>query len=218
MRGKLYSKSHSASSSRITPADAGKTGYDNTFAVATPDHPRGCGENIDSKRLNRDKLGSPPRMRGKRSVSHHLRCEARITPADAGKTRRKLSMHGIGWDHPRGCGENDLPATAAYRMRGSPPRMRGKPLNARKAVAVRRITPADAGKTKLEKSDKKVYKDHPRGCGENLFMLVIFALPLGSPPRMRGKQRRSSSKKGGSRITPADAGKTGISLDSVYLF
>ena len=39
-------------------------------------------------------------------------------------------------------------------------------------------------------------------------MLVIFALPLGSPPRMRGKPEHCIPTVETFRITPADAGKT----------
>ena len=51
-------------------------------------------------------------------------------------------------------------------------------------------------------------KDHPRGCGENNAAFEPPALPIGSPPRMRGKPNVAgiAARQGG--ITPADAGKT----------
>ena len=71
-----------------------------------------------------------------------------------------------------------------------------------------RITPADAGKTACIVSPPYSTEDHPRGCGENLNLILIETNGAGSPPRMRGKH--SSPRKSGAlhRITPADAGKT----------
>ena len=65
MRGKHHSKGLYYPSLRITPADAGKTFYDNLLNNNYRDHPRGCGENgavCSDTKIDR---GSPPRMRGK---------------------------------------------------------------------------------------------------------------------------------------------------------
>ena len=51
----------------------------------------------------------------------------RITPADAGKTKNLALVKLDSWDHPRGCGENNFPPYFAPSVKGSPPRMRGKP-------------------------------------------------------------------------------------------
>ena len=51
-------------------------------------------------------------------------------------------------------------------------------------------------------------EDHPRRCGENVFLLTLNFVPAGSPPQVRGKLYLPV---GGSRhkgITPAGAGKT----------
>ena len=50
----------------------------------------------------------------------------RITPACAGKSRC-WRLHGRhGWDHPRVCGEKNRVQYQPARLRGSPPRVRGK--------------------------------------------------------------------------------------------
>ena len=66
MRGKLHSKFSTASSGRITPADAGKTVKRALRLLSYTDHPRGCGENGTFGQNAPMKEGSPPRMRGKR--------------------------------------------------------------------------------------------------------------------------------------------------------
>ena len=86
--------------------------------------------------------------------------------------------------------------------------MRGKRVFIPQLLAVRGITPADAGKTDDIDCYECTIKDHPRGCGENRDDFVVKIYHLGSPPRMRGKLLMLIFCKTGSRITPADAGKT----------
>ena len=92
-------------------------------------------------------------------------------------------------DHPRGCGENYAEAIDDAIAIGSPPRMRGKRVFCPFTLTSIRITPADAGKTKRNLNVFQRRQDHPRGCGENRVVVAYRATPMGSPPRMRGKQR-----------------------------
>ena len=86
--------------------------------------------------------------------------------------------------------------------------MRGKPIAAMIALAVYRITPADAGKTLRSLETQTQPKDHPRGCGENTSSTSNSSGISGSPPRMRGKPSRGRNIYARNGITPADAGKT----------
>ena len=127
-------------------------------------------------------------MRGKHRYTPSPLLRRGITPAYAGKTCRKALEKFYTEDHPRVCGENPPPPRASCALRGSPPRMRGKPGDYAYVAVIGRITPAYAGKTQ---SFTRLRKHR-----------------LGSPPRMRGK--RSLLRFGGQppRITPAYAGKT----------
>ena len=127
-------------------------------------------------------------MRGKRLELLQHRHNARITPADAGKTGTAALTVACTEDHPRGCGENKPQNRCSRGQRGSPPRMRGKLKVATVLPFGVRITPADAGKTSYTADSSGYAKDHPRGCGEN---------------KIKG-----STLAGAYRITPADAGKT----------
>ena len=91
---------------------------------------------------------------------------------------------------------------------GSPPRMRGKRDIYTDAMALNRITPADAGKTAAAIVRQVCKEDHPRGCGENIFARGLDYIFNGSPPRMRGKPAEVSQFSIYDGITPADAGKT----------
>ena len=106
-------------------------------------------------------------MRGKRIGGNFFDDKQRITPADAGKTSLCALPSAHPRDHPRGCGENKAPLSGVFGQSGSPPRMRGK-LSKKETCSVDdRITPADAGKTLSERLLSILFKDHPRGCGEN---------------------------------------------------
>ena len=147
MRGKHVNIALFSAASRITPADAGKTDFGRNGRSFSRDHPRGCGENLSPKPLRLTSTGSPPRMRGKLYGCRH-------SPWQLG-------------DHPRGCGENLHRLPPFTCRRGSPPRMRGKQLAAFVSAQLKRITPADAGKTREGWYLFPHSEDPPRGCGEN---------------------------------------------------
>ena len=65
------------------------------------------------------------------------------------------------------CGENYVIIYIGYHITGSPPRVRGKPINEGRARKVSRITPACAGKTGTDAKLDAISEDHPRVCGEN---------------------------------------------------
>ena len=86
MRGKLHARTVDECQPRITPAHAGKTHKLGFHIAHKADHPRACGENARRHRYRDMRLGSPPRMRGKRIDTALCRLLCRITPAHAGKT------------------------------------------------------------------------------------------------------------------------------------
>ena len=86
MRGKLMLFPSFQSVSRITPAYAGKTKHAANRVNLLRDHPRVCGENRLSLTARCRREGSPPRMRGKPSITLSLMKKQGITPAYAGKT------------------------------------------------------------------------------------------------------------------------------------
>ena len=153
-------------------------------------------------------MGSPPRMRGKPVTKQLWPRRVGITPADAGKTTAHSVPGFTPRDHPRGCGENILLTSAFTSGLGSPPRMRGKRNRGRYYPPLRRITPADAGKTRTLRLSRPKSGDHPRGCGENNTRDGECIPKKGSPPRMRGKPASPPCRNSAARITPADAGKT----------
>ena len=167
-----------------------------------------CGEKRPDDRWRQRSLGSPPRVRGKGSRRHGT-CRARgITPACAGKSSEKL-IHAIDdRDHPRVCGEKAGVATRELQNKGSPPRVRGKASRSSRKADRRGITPACAGKSCKPGCRRGRLRDHPRVCGEKHIARNAQIAKLGSPPRVRGKEKFPNPSQSSSRITPACAGKS----------
>ena len=106
------------------------------------------------------------------------------------------------------CGEKVAMVTTAVSTPGSPPHVRGKELRVETCFADNGITPACAGKSNLFVFRRIEPKDHPRVCGEKAAILRAVCVPIGSPPRMRGKAGPNSAHNAASGITPAYAGKS----------
>ena len=70
------------------------------------------------------------------------------------------------------------------------------------------ITPAYAGKSFTDSICAIQNEDHPRLCGEKLWIIKMKFLPLGSPPPMRGKAVNAHVTFLHVGITPAYAGKS----------
>ena len=190
MRGKLQSQSQNIFHLRITPAGAGKTTFTATSYGIYKDHPRRCGENTQRTKSREYILGSPPQVRGKPVNALKAYQKRGITPAGAGKTDFKLKSN--------------------RKEVGSPPQVRGKRLTVECGEKTDRITPAGAGKTCICICFRRRQRDHPRRCGENVYILWNNGFRLGSPPQVRGKHDCPTCHNSGYRITPAGAGKTSL--------
>ena len=147
-------------------------------------------------------------MRGKLQEWIPVVFDDRITPAGAGKTAGAVGTRAGARDHPRRCGENDVPQYSRQRPHGSPPQVRGKPTKKMCPAPCIRITPAGAGKTQRAQRANPALKDHPRRCGENRIRRTRRRPTLGSPPQVRGKHEPCRAHGLERRITPAGAGKT----------
>ena len=86
--------------------------------------------------------------------------------------------------------------------------MRGKGLREYIQYNFPGITPARAGKSVSAGVCSASRRDHPRACGEKALLPVLEAGLWGSPPRVRGKERRDLPLADLDGITPARAGKS----------
>ena len=146
-------------------------------------------------------------MRGKGMVFASAVLCIRITPAYAGKRSQYKNMKQMCKDHPRLCGEKSTLSCIVEFSLGSPPPMRGKVGYRSRNFLTFRITPAYAGKRFRRQRGSKIYKDHPRLCGEKLITSGNSGMGIGSPPPMRGKEFTNGGRAKSVGITPAYAGK-----------
>ena len=146
-------------------------------------------------------------MRGKEVRVAIIRGLNGITPAYAGKRSKNHTDKGAISDHPRVCGEKAASRAMPSSGQGSPPRMRGKGRGAHSFLPFSGITPAYAGKRARDPVKAQETRDHPRVCGEKLYLAPLVRVVLGSPPRMRGKVMVVDVCDIRIGITPAYAGK-----------
>ena len=105
MRGKAKIFRRWSAEMGITPAYAGKSARILKRRTEKRDHPRVCGEKAVCSAVARQRLGSPPRMRGKAYKHFSSSNTTGITPAYAGKSVQPYKWLVTTQDHPRVCGE-----------------------------------------------------------------------------------------------------------------
>ena len=155
MRGKVVAHCVRQNAVRITPAYAGKRNCGRQSRCSTSDHPRVCGEKELRQAIAVQHIGSPPHVRGKAGYWVKDAQGRGITPACAGKRKRKTGLRRQAKDHPRMCGEKRHTFVSIESGVGSPPHVRGKgPLHLLRC-RVKGITPACAGK-RLKRSRSTV--------------------------------------------------------------
>ena len=105
VRGKDARSKSAHNSAGITPAYAGKRPASGLKAGLPRDHPRVCGEKRGLRASISAPTGSPPRVRGKALALDVRPHNIRITPAYAGKSRRRIQQPPAAWDHPAYAGK-----------------------------------------------------------------------------------------------------------------
>ena len=138
-------------------------------------------------------------------VSRRYQCLG-IIPAYAGNMIYASDYDTKRRDHPRVCGEHFFRFFSEYSIRGSSPRMRGTSCEKLLVRFCSGIIPAYAGNIVPSSMYALLRQDHPRVCGEHLFLRLAHRLLLGSSPRMRGTctiNRHDGDRAG---IIPAYAG------------
>ena len=211
MRGTRDEMLETTNSPGIIPAYAGNTWWRTACPCCIWDHPRVCGEHTCSALAVPVARGSSPRMRGTPSGTAAVLNLEWIIPAYAGNTCPAIRKHSPTRDHPRVCGEHALSTVLSTSSAGSSPRMRGTPTCADYEIPWRGIIPAYAGNTQDSGILRRFSRDHPRVCGEHLWLSQCAALRAGSSPRMRGTLNQLYISAQRKWIIPAYAGNTPFS-------
>ena len=170
----------------IIPACAGNTSRMRSRVQAPRDHPRVCGEHKGGQSFDCRQQGSSPRVRGTPDGFLVRQIPAGIIPACAGNTMDTHALRVVDRDHPRVCGEHWERDDERDGYRGSSPRVRGTPDFVKKYLDRVGIIPACAGNTVIKPTRFGGVGDHPRVCGEHIFVRCTIWDTAGSSPRVRG--------------------------------
>ena len=208
VRGTAQTDFDQTAGERITPARAGNRSRLALYPKGCRDHPRACGEQEETTLAYGRREGSPPRVRGTAPPPGTTRTAKGITPARAGNRDQARHNLILAEDHPRACGEQRSHHVQAIHGLGSPPRVRGTGVYVRNGELVDPITPARAGNRLHNHTSQTQTKDHPRACGEQIVEDGGENITEGSPPRVRGTEKASSSWPALAGITPARAGNS----------
>ena len=125
VRGTVLAPGYDARVHGITPACAGNSMEVRINTRLCGDHPRVCGEQLQSDCERNRVTGSPPRVRGTAKNRRAPPTSAGITPACAGNSFRACFRACFRADHPRVCGEQGHGLIKQFLNLGSPPRVRG---------------------------------------------------------------------------------------------
>jgi len=216
VRGTAFASSASSLVTRITPACAGNSVMVSPLTAKMPDHPRVCGEQPARPLRHSRRRGSPPRVRGTAPLVPLVVADDGITPACAGNSGRRRYIFRAAADHPRVCGEQFFTSARKVAMLGSPPRVRGTARLQPPLCLPAGITPACAGNSALSMVAVSGSGDHPRVCGEQHRETEGRQHRYGSPPRVRGTDRRYPLHITPPRITPACAGNSRCHARAVF--
>ena len=125
--GRLLSIYHSPKQTRFTPTCVGKT-----HSLWLPEplrqvHPHVCGEDSVISSAVAHKIGSPPRVWGRRAQDYQFTGADGFTPTCVGKTSVVQVYCTTTTVHPHVCGEDSLTFLFFGIIFGSPPRVWGRP-------------------------------------------------------------------------------------------
>ena len=112
---------------RFIPAPAGTTHLRTPGQIASPVHPRACGEHLSCPSSALPACGSSPRLRGTPNLFTSEAAAQRFIPAPAGNTTPPARYTDALPVHPRACGEHWCLTAGSIQAVGSSPRLRGTP-------------------------------------------------------------------------------------------
>ena len=194
----------------IIPACAGSSQHVRQGVRGQRDHPRVYGEQQLDRCERGTNRGSSPRVRGAGHGTGDDKTESGIIPACAGSRLRGFRRISRRWDHPRVCGEQLRPKSNILTTAGSSPRVRGAVAYETGAVGIFGIIPACAGSSRRRHPERGNEWDHPRVCGEQLFLFACAFALWGSSPRVRGADLDDLVLVMGAGIIPACAGSSNL--------
>ena len=197
---------------RFIPACAGNARPRLEKTIASPVHPRVCGERVWCNLNDEGDLGSSPRVRGTLSCGTDPSVRTRFIPACAGNATPLVPLNEAPSVHPRVCGERIWSVWPQKKYSGSSPRVRGTRRCYILEHTARRFIPACAGNADNIPIKEDNVTVHPRVCGERALFSTVSVMEPGSSPRVRGTLILRPKQAIFDRFIPACAGNARVKL------
>ena len=180
------------SSSRFSPACAGRGSSSARPALKTSVQPRVRGERWDGLDFGHFGHGSAPRARGEARRAVAFQDLVRFSPACAGRGPRAVKARRASAVQPRVRGERITYPSAGSPTSGSAPRARGEVERDEGDEGRGRFSPACAGRGPTARRPPSRRSVQPRVRGERGCLHARLRRGLGSAPRARGEGGRGS--------------------------
>jgi hypothetical protein len=154
---------------------------------ASPVHPPARGDDASAALSMASRTGSPPRTRGRCQGQEAGSRSRRFTPTHAGTMGWSNSAETSNPVHPHARGDDGVNSTGTAADGGSPPRTRGRCLEAYGKRVGTRFTPTHAGTIVKRFMPEEYYAVHPHARGDDDARPSHRDRQDGSPPRTRGR-------------------------------
>ena len=104
-----------------------------------------------------------------------------------------------------------------FQVGGSSPRVWGKVRIPAAEFSPTRIIPTRVGKRTAKPNQPILAKDHPHACGEKFSGCTVSSVPMGSSPRVWGKDELDLAQWRDSRIIPTRVGKSSTHKSHAFI-
>ena len=193
---------------RFTPTCVGTTRSGRRAGTGPSVHPHVCGDDCRGSRCLRQRIGSPPRVWGRPSLTAVGENACRFTPTCVGTTGVMVDAKSRTPVHPHVCGDDSPAKRMVLRPVGSPPRVWGRLTLEAHVFAAGRFTPTCVGTTGSTGASLRLWSVHPHVCGDDRNGYGYGLGFCGSPPRVWGRPVRGWRAAAASRFTPTCVGTT----------
>ena len=170
-------------------------------------YPRECGGTAYRPLPDAIREGLSPRVRGNREAVPRGKGFVGSIPASAGEPRASRAGPGRGGVYPRECGGTATHVSAAARLTGLSPRVRGNQRLRDERPEVLGSIPASAGEPIPGSPSRSRSRVYPRECGGTESELAGAGRGGGLSPRVRGNHGHAPGRLVGAGSIPASAGE-----------
>ncbi len=193
----------------LSPARAGKTRRRASHSANRPgSSPRVRGARAAQGRGEQLIGLIPARVRRAHLLQRRVRGMGGLIPARAGSTLPGGGAGSRRRAHPRACGEHPVICSRPVMSQGSSPRVRGAQFRWCRQSSRGGLIPARAGSTPTGICGVRIWRAHPRACGEHTNQVQDNLVAAGSSPRVRGALFFGDPSGGFPGLIPARAGST----------